>query len=139
MTLYPPFEISPSLKPSLRIGGAWVCLELTGRYSGDGRAIYQWSIILPDGTEHSGDDLKSGCAGGDLLEGFKSLLSFLGACAEAMRYARHKRQDAPWNDPDSNASLFPEAVALWCDECGSDAFSMLELELEEAEGDLIEA
>lgn len=139
MKLHPPFEISPSLKPSLRIDGAWVSLELTGKLSGDGRAIYRWEIILPDGSEHSGEDLKSGVGGGNLIDGFKSLLSFLGACAESMSYARHTRKSEPWNDPDSNASLFPREIAEWCDQAGSDAFAILELEIEESEHDLIEA
>lgn len=108
-----PFEISPRLLPALNIGGAWVQLEYSNRDGREGRVRYRWTIDLPDGSEHSDDDLQSGAmGGGDLLNGFESLLGFLGAAAESYRYrVFHLKEDEP--DEDSNEGLFPPAVTEW--------------------------
>lgn len=101
MKLHEPFEISSRLLPSVKLGGATIQLE----YAGTGeRQRYKFTIDLPDGSEHTGDDLYSGCQGGDLQEGFESLLSFLSACGDSWRHCgRHGE----------NSGMFPQAVAEW--------------------------
>src|SRR5688572_22552158 len=86
MILRAPFEMSPSLKPALRIGDAWLELDYARRPGREHRTRYAWNVLFADGTECGDDDLQSGSGGGDLLEGFSSLLAFLGACAEARDY-----------------------------------------------------
>lgn len=63
---------------------------------------------MPDGQEYSGDDLQSGCQGGDLRGGLVSLLSFLGACAESYSYKLRRPDSEP-----ENLDLFPAPVAEW--------------------------
>jgi hypothetical protein len=115
MILRGPFKISARLLPSLEIAGASVQLEYSNRPGSDsGRVRYRWTIDLPDGGEHSADDLQSGRGGGSLLEGFASLLSFLGAAAEG----------------GENADLFPAPIVAWAATC-SDEIAMLAFEIEE--------
>lgn len=113
--------------PALKVGEAWISLELSGRQSRDGRSIYQCWIDLPDGTEHEITDLRSGCGGGSVLEGFSALLSFLGAAAESYQYRQSTGRGG------ENEGLFEPAIVEWA--AGhSDELSMLALELEEGEG-----
>jgi hypothetical protein len=112
-TLLAPFEISSRLLPALRIGGAWISLEysaLPGR--GDGRIVYRYYIDLPDGYEHTANNLKSGCFGGTLQEGFQSLLAFLGSADE---------------------ELFPAKVVEWARQ-NEDEIGLLKCEIEETKG-----
>ena len=128
MTLNSPFSISSCLLPALEIGGAVIQLEYASRAGRDGRVRYRWTIDLPDGSSHSGDDLQSGCGGGSLQEGFESLLSFLSAAAESWRYAGSNGE---------NSDLFPRPVVKWAAQ-NSDEIGMLECEIEESESDLID-
>lgn len=130
MILHAPFEITPRLLPGLRCGNGWIQLEYSGSKP-DGRTRYRWTIDLPDGLEFSGNDLASGCGGGNLQQGFNSLLSFLSACAESVRYREHTGQAG------ENADLFPHAVGQWAAK-NSDALDMLKLEIEESKETLIE-
>ena len=130
MKLNPPFEISPRLLPAVRVGSAFVSIEFAGQTS-DGRARYRYHIDTPD-WEYTGDDLKSGVGGGSLESGMESLLSFLSACGEAVAYSRRTGRES------ENADLFPPHVAQWCHQ-NSDELSMLQLEISEAEFDLIES
>jgi len=126
VTLNPPFQITPRLLPGLNIGGAWVQLQYCKSRDED-RQSYRWTIDLPDGSEHAGNDLSSGCGGGGLQSGFASLLSFLGACAESVAYGRRA------GHPGENADLFPPAVAEWADQ-NSDEIAMMACEVEETAG-----
>lgn len=125
ITLQHPFEISSRLQPSVRVGGATINLEYSKRPGRDGRTRYSYTIDLPDGSEHSGDDLQSGRCGGDLQGGFKSLLSYLGACGEGYSYQEQTGRAG------ENADLFPEAVAKRADE-HADELTMLACEIEES-------
>lgn len=131
MTLKTPFQISARLLPALQIGGAWINLEYSKRPGRDGRTRYVWTIDLPDGTEHTGDDLQSGCGGGSLQEGFATLLSFLSACGESVNYGTRTGQAG------ENADLFPAPVGLWAAD-HTDDLSMACIEIEESETALIE-
>lgn len=117
MRLRSPFLISSRLLPGLKIGNGWIQLEYSKRDGRDGRTRYQWTIDLPSG-EFTGGDLQSGCQGGTLQEGFESLLSFLSA--------------ASYDD-----GMFPEQINEWARQ-NSDELSMLAIEIEESEADLIE-
>ncbi len=104
MTLRSPFQISSRLLPALHIAGAWMQLEYSRIPRREGRTRYRWTIDLPNGESFSKDDLQSGCQGGNLQEGFESLLSFLDAAGESYNY----------RGPDGeNADLFPPAVVQW--------------------------
>jgi len=125
-TLHPPVAISPRLHPGVRVGGAWVSICYADRRGDCGRVRYRWHVDL-DGQEYTGDDLQSGCQGGSLQEGLESLLSFLGAFAEAIDYQQRTERES------DNAGLFPEGLAEWASEY-SDEIAMLEWELSENPG-----
>lgn len=126
MKLHQPFIITGRLMAGLEINKAFISMS-AGPRDAEGRTQYQCYIDLPDGSEHVVADLRSGCQGGTLQEGFVSLLSFLGAAAESYR-----QHGCDWKRIDSlhNASMFPRAVSAWAYEC-SDELSMLGLEIEE--------
>lgn len=84
-----------------------------------------------DGTEHTGQDLKSGIGGGSLQQGMVSLLSFLAACGESYGYKLRTGRDG------ENYDLFPPAIAEWAYQ-NSDELSTLEIDIEESEVELIE-
>lgn len=129
MRLQSPFAISSRLMPGLLIGGAWIQLEYSKRPGDNGRTRYQYWIDLPDGSEHSGDDLQSGCGrSAGLQEMFATLLAFLSACGESYSYAQRTGCDLE----DTNAGeMFPLAVAEWAAQY-SDELSMMQIDLEES-------
>ena len=126
MKLHAPFEISPRLNPAVRIqdsnGIAWLS------YDGD------FILDLTDGSEHIVSDFRAGC-GSSLQSQFAAVLSFLSACAESRSYA--ERNGKPAMDGD-NSDLFPENVGEWAQQM-SDEISLLAIQIEESETDLIEA
>jgi hypothetical protein len=125
MQLKKPFIITPRLLPGLQIGGAFISIEYDGAASG--RALYRYHIDLPDGTEHSAADLRSGVGGGSLQSGVESLLSFLGAAAESYDYRLRT------NRKGENEDLFPPAITEWA-ALYSDEISMVQTEIEETPG-----
>lgn len=124
MRLTSPFEISARLMPAVRVGDAYLSLDLSGRQSSDGRDIYEAYIDLPDGTEHAITDLRSGCQGGSVREGMAAFLSFLSAAGEAWRYREST------GDCSDNVDLFSPAIVEWAS-AYSDELSLLECEIEE--------
>lgn len=131
LRLSAPFEISPSLQPALRVGQAWVCLERSSRPGREGRDRFQWTILLPDGSEHSGEDLQSGCNGASLQGMFGTLCSFLSACGESWNYCARNGERG------ENADLFPAPVAEWASG-ETDTLVMLSVEIEESDSVMIE-
>ena len=127
MKLHTPFIITPRLMAGLQIGNAFISM-VQGPRNSEGRTCYGCFIDLPDGSEHEVTDLRSGCQGGELQEGFASLLSFLGACAESYGYAQRNGKTL---EDTENGDLFPPAVAEWAYQ-NSDEISMLQLEIEES-------
>lgn len=125
MELLSPVRITPRLLPGVSVGGAWVSIEYAGA-TGDNRQRYRWFIDL-DGAEYHGDDLASGVGGGSLQEGLSSLLSFLGAFAEAHQYSESTGRTS------DNEELFPAGLADWAVE-NSDELAMAGIELEETDG-----
>ena len=125
MKLQSPVEITSRLLPGVRVGGATISIDYSRERSG--RQAYRWYIDLPDGSEHTGDDLSSGVGGGSLQSGLESLLSFLSACGESVNYRDRTGRDG------ENADLFPAPVAEWAAQ-NSDELSMLAIELQETPG-----
>ena len=128
MILTGPFVITPRLLPGVRIGGAWVQLERTRDVGAYGKPVHRWTIDLPDGSEHTGEDL----CGREGLQGmFGSLLAFLGACADGYGYTLRTGRES------ESVALFPSAVAEWAYQ-HSDEIDSLRVEIEEAGLQLIQ-
>lgn len=103
-----PVEIAPNLEPGVRIGSAsWVTISYSQRPGREGRVRYRWTIIRDGLRDETHDDIQSGCQGGNLRDGLSSLLTFLGAFAEANRPHYGERVDR------ENCDLFPECLADW--------------------------
>ncbi len=117
MNLHSPFQISARLLPALKIGNAWINLEMSPREN-DGRNRYTYTIDLPNGRSYKASDLLSGCQGGTLQEGFVSLLTFLSAEAE-------------------EEGMFSRAVSKWAKQ-NQDEIDIIRYEIEESKRDLIE-
>jgi len=124
-----PFFISSRLLPAVKVGDATISIEYAGNEP-DGRVRYRYYLDFADGTEHVGEDLKSGVFGGTLKQGMESLLSFLEACAES-RNPRH-------GEPGENADLFPDRVGEWAYQNDGEIASV-RLWVEETENCCIEA
>lgn len=119
MILHSPFQISSRLLPALYIGGAWLQLEALPR-DAEGRTVYRYTIDLPDRKNPvRGEDLRSGCQGGTLQEGFGSLLAFLSAEAE------------------EEGIFESHPLHVWAKK-NSDEIGMLQCDIEESETPLIE-
>lgn len=128
MILHPPFQISSRLLPSLQIGNGTVSLKYE-RDNREGRMVFRWFIDIPEG-EFSEADLKSGVGGASLQDMFGSLLSFLGAAAEAYDYTMRTGRES------ENEDLFPKPVMEWAYQ-NSDEITMILDDIEERE-DLIQ-
>jgi hypothetical protein len=107
MRLPQPFIISSRLMPALKIGTSTLSLEISGETTRDGRDVYTVYLDLDNGQEYEITDLKSGCQGGDVLEGFRALLSFLGAAVESRRYRESTEREG------ENEDLFSPAIVDW--------------------------
>lgn len=125
MKLHSPFSISARLCPALMVkasnGIAWINYD-------NGQFI----IDLPDGTEHKVTDFHPGACS-DLADQFAAILSFLTACAESRSYAERTKRDPMSGE---NSDLFPDNVGQWAQSV-SDELSMLQMEIEESDHELI--
>jgi hypothetical protein len=120
LKLQAPFIISARLLPALRIGNAVLSLDgMTQVSISHGQLVarrHAPGFILDIGSRsYRIDDIQSGAGGfRSLVEPFESLLSFMSACAESVRYRKRTGQ------PGENEHLFVPAVAQWCAENLSD-------------------
>lgn len=130
MIINPPCIITARLLPGVQIGKAFVSIEYANLSDRDGRVVYMYHIDLDD-YSYSNHDLKSGCGGGNLQQGLESLLSYLGAFAEAIHYMDCTGRCS------ENIELFPAELKEWANE-NSDEFSMLGTELEETPNVIVE-
>jgi hypothetical protein len=130
MQLHSPFCITARLLPGVQVGNDYISIEYAGD-TASGRTRYRCYLDIGD-KEYESDDLKSGCQGGGLQEGMASLCCFLEACGESYGYKMRN----PHSEPE-NLGLFPEWVAEWAYQ-HSDELSMIEMEIEESETELIE-
>ena len=119
MKINSPLCITPSLEPGIEIDGAWLSISYASRPGREGRTRYRWRWIV-DGHEESGDDLQSGCGGGDLNEGLGAFIEFLSAFGDAHR---------PGCEPGENSELFPGTISEWAYR-NADALSMVAEEIE---------
>lgn len=110
----------------LQIGDGVISMEITGETT-ERRTKYHYFIDV-QGFEHEGNDLKSGCGGGSLQSGFESLLSFLGAAAEAYQCSMSGHES-------DNSDIFPPRIMEWA-YANSDEIGLLECQLQE-QGELI--
>ena len=125
---------------SIVIGGVEISVGAKG-CDREGRTIFGYSIV-GEGVDHHGNDLRSGCGshptrhfkGGRLSPdaasredrgGLASLLSFLGAAAEAYGYTMRTGRES------DNAGLFPAEIAEWA-YINADEISMAAFEYEGA-------
>ena len=87
MTINRPCVITSQLEAGLRLAdGSELSITYSNRDGCEGRTRYSYTIDLNDdsGCTYTNDDLQSGCQGGNLQDGLKSLLSFLGSADEEM-------------------------------------------------------
>ena len=125
-TIFPPFIIGPRLTPALQVVGATLSLLGIERSGKRQRARF---ILDLDGAEYTDESLQSGVQGfRSTVEAFESYLSFLGACAESVRYA-----DRTGRDPGENADLFPSPVARWAAD-NADEIAMARFDLCDDDG-----
>lgn len=131
MKLNSPFHISARLMPALTVANAAISLEYTGKRDGENRPVFAWVIDLPDGSEHSGADLRGGCgAKAELQEMFETLFSFLSAAGESFSHAERTGLDGMEGE---NSDLFPFAVTQWAAN-NMDEITMAQIELTETPG-----
>jgi hypothetical protein len=130
MKLNHPFAIGPNLEAGIQIGKDWVTLRYSNNRGTDGRTRYRYTFLI-NGSEYTGSDLESGCQGGDLIEGFESLLSFLCAAAESFEYAERTGRKG------ENTDLFPMPVVKWASE-NKYAIEDMMCVLEESENAIME-
>ncbi len=120
-----PLEITSRLLVGFKAGDATVSID-TVRQQGDGRVVYRWFVDFEDGREFSGDDLKSGCQGGNLADGLGNFCSFLSAFADAQYHMSRN----PDHEPDC-VDIFPADLAEWAME-NSEEIGMVGIEIEES-------
>ena len=107
MLIKAPCIITARLLPGIKIGNdSYLSIEYTGNINQDNRDIYRVYLDTPD-FEHVDETCQSGCGGGTLQQGLSSALSFMGACAESVNYARRTGRQG------DNADLSPKHVAEW--------------------------
>ncbi len=116
MDLYPPFIISARLLPAVRIGDMTISVR-TGPRNHEGRTEYTMYFDRDSEEFARVEDIKSGCQGGDYKEGMSSLMSFLGAFAEA-------------GEDGDNADLFPASMRPWV-EAHSDEIACMGCDIDE--------
>jgi hypothetical protein len=122
MKLKSPFIITARLLPGVQIADSFISIEFSKRLGSESRARYQWYIDTPT-FKINRDTLQSGCGGGTLQEGMASLLSLLGAAADAYAYEMRGGHSA-------HSDLFNEKINKWAYQ-HSDEISMIQVEIEE--------
>lgn len=130
MELNQPFTIGPNLDEGIQIGKDWITLRYSYNRGTEGRTRYKYTFLI-NGSEYTGSDLQSGCQGGDLLEGFKSLLGFLMAAVESFEYSERTGRKG------ENTDLFPMPVVQWARE-NKYAIEDMMCVLEESENAIVE-
>jgi hypothetical protein len=128
MILHDPFIITSRLLPGIKVADGTISITFNGE-THDGRAKYLAYLDLADGREFVVDDMASGVGGGRLQDGMSSLLSFMGASAEAYRYEMGGLKS-------ENIDLFAPDVVEWCYQNDGE-LAMLQCELDEKRGELL--
>lgn len=123
MQINAPCAISPRLLPGTRVADAWISIKRDGE-TDDGRDRFRVYIDAP-GIAYESNDQASGVGGGELAEGLRAALSFLGACGESVNFRMRTGRQGESED------LFPPEVGEWAAK-NSDALQLASLELEES-------
>lgn len=127
MKLHSPFIIGPRLLPALQIGNAFLSLESVRP---NGHRVSPVFILDIGSESHRIDDMSSGHGGfRSVVEPFETLLSFMSACAESIRYRERTGHGG------ENADLFAPVIAQWIAEHSSD-IEGLQCELTDENGDV---
>ena len=126
MKLKPPFIITSTLSPGLKIGDS--NLHLTDvQVAEDGRDRATFLLVTPE-FEYVDDQMRSGVGGfRGTVDIFESFLSFLGAAAEGLR---HHIVTGVKGD---NEDLFPHHVNVWA-AYNNDEISMLRWSIIDEDG-----
>ena len=107
MKLKPPFIITSTLSPGIKIGDSVLHLLDASEVTEDNRDRAKFLLVTP-GFEYGDDQLRSGVGGfRGTVEIFESFLSFLGAAAESLRYR------IVTGVKGDNEDLFPHHVNVW--------------------------
>lgn len=108
MQIKPPCQITPRLLAGIRVGDGTIAIEYA---PGSGSHVrYKWHIDTPT-EEFTGADIRCYRGRGvGLQDGLKSLISFLGACAESYAHDIRRGGDGMGGE---NSTLFPALVAAW--------------------------
>ena len=102
-------------------GGGYVSVAWASHDYVERRDTYRWTVTTLDHVEWSGEDLRGGTGEAvDLPAMLASLLSFLGAFAEARQYG---------TEESDNWGLFPDGLSEWAVAVG-DGFALAAEELE---------
>ena len=106
MLIKPPFIITSTLNPGLKIGDS--TLHLTdAQVAEEGRDRATFLLVTPE-FEYEDDQMRSGVGGFRGTVGiFESFLSFLNAAAESLRY------HIVTGVKGENEDLFPHHVRVW--------------------------
>ncbi len=131
LDLKSPVIITGRLLPGVRVGDGTISIEY-GDVTTDSRRRYRYYIDLPDGSTYTNDDVMSGVGGQSLQSGLQALMSFLGACAESVKYSTRTGCEG------ENNELFPANVGEWAAQ-NSDEIGMVAIELEETRDAITEA
>ena len=127
MLLKPPFIITSTLSPGLKIGDS--TLHLTDvQAAEEGRDRATFLLVTPE-FEYEDDQLKSGVGGFiSTVAAFDAFLSFLGAAAESLRYR------IVTGVKGENEDLFPHHVNVWA-AFNKDAIEMTIFEITNEDGE----
>ena len=126
MKLKPPFIITSTLNPGLKIGDS--TLHLTDvQVAEEGRDRATFLLVTPE-FEYVDDQLRSGVGGFiSTVAAFDAFLSFLSAAAESLRYR------IVTGVKGENEDLFPHHVSVWA-AYNKDAIEMALCEITNEDG-----
>ena len=107
MLLKPPFIITSTLNPGLKIGDSTLHLINATEVSTDNRDLATFLLVTPE-FEYQEDQLRSGTGGFiSTVAAFDAFLSFLEAAAEAEEYEVRTGMES------DNSGLFPLHIVEW--------------------------
>jgi len=127
MKLHEPFIITPRLLPGLKIGDAVLSLDTDMSISEDNRDVATFYLDAKD-FSYSDSNLQSGvCGFASLVEVFETMISFMEAAGEAVRFNMSSAHES------DNSDLFPPNVMDWCYE-NADELSWISCEIHDENG-----
>jgi hypothetical protein len=120
MILHDPFIITARLLSGIKIGDAVLSLDTDMSISEDAKDF-----------SYSDSNLQSGvCGFASLVEVFETMISFMEAAGEAVRFNMSSAHES------DNSDLFPPNVMDWCYE-NADELYMLSCDLQDEDGNVL--